>query len=159
MGSRITLSIQKAYSISSTTATPHTQLPSPHSSTTTITQPNLTSTPATTKPAALAPRANPITATAAKDTPVNITLTGSRSTSNPLKFLKTIKPSHSTLGPISSAGSFSASVTYTPKKHYIGTDSLWFKVRDSIYYAQGKFSCLCAYYCKLTLLSGTVQRI
>jgi hypothetical protein len=39
---------------------------------------------------------------------------------------------HGTLDPISSTGSFSASVTYTPKKHYIGTDSFWFKVRDSV---------------------------
>jgi Bacterial Ig domain len=142
IGSKITPSIQKAYSIPSTAAPPHTRLPSPHSSSTT-TQSKLPSTPAThtsghsstpttTKPTAIAPRANPTTATTTKDTPVNITLSGSGSTSNLLKFLKTIKPSHGTLGPISSTGSFSASVTYTPKKHYTGTDSFWFKVRDSV---------------------------
>jgi hypothetical protein len=72
IGSKITPSIQKAYSIPSTAAPPHTQLPSPHSSSTT-TQSKLPSTPAThtsghsstpttTKPTAIAPRANPTTA-------------------------------------------------------------------------------------------------
>jgi len=119
LGNKIAPPIYKAYSISSTTAAaPHTQLPSPHSSTTT-TRSKLTSTtstqasghsstPAATKPTAnaIAPRANPAIATTAKDTPVNITLTGTGVTSNQLKFFTAIKPSHGTLGPISSTGSF-----------------------------------------------------
>jgi Bacterial Ig domain len=143
MESKIAPPIQKAYSISSMAPAPHTQLPSPHSSTTTRSKLTNTpsaqasghsSTPAPTKPTATAitPRANPAIATTTKDKPVNITLIGTDSTGNPLKFFTTIKPSHGTLGPISCAGSFSASVTYTPKKHYTGTDSFWFKVRDSV---------------------------
>ena len=82
------------------------------------------------KPTAI-DRANPTNAATTKDTPVNITLIGTR-VQITTQILYTIKPSHSTLGPISSAGSFSASVTYTPKKHYTGTDLFWFKVRDSV---------------------------
>jgi hypothetical protein len=117
----------------STSPSPPSSTISGPSSTTTSRSPHTTTAAASTVTAkpTQAPRAIPTSATTTKNTPVTITLTGSGST-NPLTFFISSNPSFGTLGSISSTGSFSASVTYTPRINFAGIDSFYFRVMDSV---------------------------
>ncbi len=65
-----------------------------------------------------------------KNTPVTITLTGSDPLGLPLTFSITAGPVHGTLSSITSTGSTSAKVTYTPNSSYSGSDSFTFKANN-----------------------------
>ncbi len=65
-----------------------------------------------------------------ENTPVTITLTGIDSLGLPLKFSITSGPLHGTLSSITSTGSTSAKVTYTPNSNYSGPDSFTFKANN-----------------------------
>src|SRR5262249_3746458 len=60
-----------------------------------------------------------------QNTAVNITLTGSSPTNQPLTYTITGSPSHGTL-----VGT-PPSVSYTPASNYVGSDSFTFKVHDA----------------------------
>jgi hypothetical protein len=74
--------------------------------------------------------------TTAKNTAKVITLTGTDADSDPLKFFILTASSHGTLSAISaavcSAGTCTATVTYTPTTGYFGTDSFVFQVDDGV---------------------------
>jgi uncharacterized delta-60 repeat protein len=88
-------------------------------------------------PRAVPPKPAPSTN---EDTPVQITLTGTKRSNTPLTFTVTDMPDHGTLGALSgSSCSFdgsnstttcTATVTYTPNANYNGMDSFKFKVND-----------------------------
>src|SRR5689334_2068852 len=113
----------------------YSSYPTTSSSATTSTSPTTTTNAATststTKPTQSSPTANPTSATTGKNIAIAIALSGGGS-SNPLRFSISSNPSHGTLGTISSTGSFSASVTYTPQTYFAGSDSFSFKVTDTV---------------------------
>jgi Chitobiase/beta-hexosaminidase C-terminal domain/Bacterial Ig domain/Bacterial Ig-like domain/PKD domain len=139
------ISIEKAYGQSSSpySSSYRTSSSGPYrssySTTMTPTSPTSTGTtyattatsPTTAALAAQKPIAIPTSVSTQENTPVTITLTAKGSTTNPLKFAISSSPSHGILGPLSSTGSFSASITYSPVTNFAGSDSFYFAVMDA----------------------------
>ena len=81
------------------------------------------------------------------ETPIQVTLSATHPTGNPLTFAVETPPTHGTLGPISDstctgtvAASCSATVTYTPDEGYVGDDSFLFRTSDGAGTASARMS-------------------